>query len=236
MQNPTAAVLIIGSEILSGRTQDKNLNYIAKSLSDAGIKLVEARVVDDIEDHIVDAVRTLSGNYTYLFTTGGIGGTHDDITAECVAKAFHKKHDFNAEALKLLEDYYGDRINDARRRMAMIPEGATLIPNPVSVAPGFRIENTFVLAGVPAIMQVMVDYIVPMLATGTPIIQETIISQILENDIAKELADIQKNNPDVNIGSYPSFYQGKYNLSLVVRGRDKDKVAKAVDEIKDLTQ
>lgn len=233
---PTAAVIIIGSEILSGRTEDKNLNYIAKALSVMGIRLVEARFVDDIETHIIEAVCTLSDRHTYVFTTGGIGGTHDDITAASVAKAFDLPLTYNPKALAALEEYYGSRLNEARKRMALTPEGATLIPNPVSVAPGFKIKNVYVMAGIPTVMQVMMDYLNPLLKTGTPIIQKTIVCNVAEGDIADPLAAIQKENPDVEIGSYPSFYQGKLSLNLVVRGVDAKAIDQAVREIQEIVQ
>jgi molybdenum cofactor synthesis domain-containing protein len=225
---PTAAILIIGNEILSGRTQDTNLNWIAGRLTAKGIRLAEARVVPDVEDEIVAAVRALSTRCTYVFTTGGIGPTHDDITAEAMAKAFGRTLIVDSQAAARLERHYGEgNVTPARLRMARIPEGASLIDNPVSAAPGFRIENVFVMAGVPAIMRAMVDGIVPTLAGGPVVLARSIACQIAESVLAEPLGAIQVLHPDVDIGSYPWFRAGRSGVSLVARGTD----AKLLDDV-----
>jgi molybdenum cofactor synthesis domain-containing protein len=229
---PSAAVLIIGNEILSGRTQDTNLNYIAGKLTARGIRLAEARVVADIEDEIVSAVRVLSTRYSYVFTTGGIGPTHDDITAEAMAKAFGRALVVDPQAAALLEKHYGDgKVTPGRLRMARVPEGAALVENPVSAAPGFRIENVFVMAGVPAIMRAMIDGIVPGLAGGPVVLARSIACQIAESILAEPLGAIQSQHQDVDIGSYPWFRGGQFGVSLVARGIDADILDGVADEI-----
>lgn len=219
---PTAALLIIGNEILSGRTQDANLAYIAKYLGGLGIPLREVRVVPDVEGEIVAAVNALRARYTYLFTTGGIGPTHDDITSDCVAKAFGVPLIQHPEARRRLEEHYRgtDLLNAARLRMANTPEGATLIDNPVSSAPGFQIGNVFVLAGVPAIMQAMLAGLGSRLVGGPPVLSRTVTSAVPEGTLAEGLAAIQADYPDIDIGSYPVFRQGRISTSLVLRGTD----------------
>lgn len=232
MSNPTAAILIIGNEILSGRTQDMNTNFIAKKLSALGISLLEVRIIPDIEDVIIRAAKSLSADHTYVFTTGGIGATHDDITAASIAKAFGKDLTLNPQALAILTTYYQDRLNDTRKRMAYIPEGASLIENPVSASPGFQIENVYCLAGIPVVMHAMFDKLIPHLNTGTPYQAKTIRSYVLENDIADELSIIQYEFSQVEIGSYPSFISpGKFGVSLVVRGTDLDSIEQATTAI-----
>jgi molybdenum cofactor synthesis domain-containing protein len=229
---PTAAVLIIGNEILSGRTQDTNLNYIATKLAARGIRLAEARVVADIEDEIVAAVRALSARYTYVFTTGGIGPTHDDITAEAMAKAFDRPLIVNAEARELLERHYGEgKVSPGRLRMARTPEGASLVRNPVSAAPGFRIENVFIMAGVPAIMRAMIDAIVPTLPGGPVVLARSISCQVGESVFAEQLGAIQDAHPYVDIGSYPWYRGGEFGVSLVARGTDATTLDIVVGEI-----
>jgi molybdenum cofactor synthesis domain-containing protein len=218
---PTAAVLIIGNEILSGRTQDVNLNHIAKQLAARGIRLAEARVVPDIEDDIVAAVWALSTKYNYLFTTGGIGPTHDDITVDAIAKAFGRPVVVHPEAQARLEKHYGvGKVSDARLRMARVPEGAKLVDNPVSAAPGIRMGNVFILAGVPAIMRAMVDGIVPTLPGGPVVLSRSIACEVAESVLAEPLGAIQAVHPDVDIGSYPWFRAGRFGVSLVARGTD----------------
>jgi molybdenum cofactor synthesis domain-containing protein len=218
---PTAAVLIIGNEILSGRTQDTNLNAIALKLTERGVRLREARVVADVEAEIVDAVRALSGRYDYVFTTGGIGPTHDDITAEAIAKAFGVPLIQHPEATERLLRHYGpDNATPSRLRMARIPQGANLIDNPVSAAPGFRIANVYVMAGVPAIMRGMLETVVAGLAGGAVMLQRSIACHLGESALAEPLTRIQDAHPNVEIGSYPWFKQGAYGVSLVVRGTD----------------
>jgi len=232
MSNPTAAVLIIGNEILSVRTQDSNLNSIAKKLSSLGIKLKEARVVPDVEDEIIAALNALRNRYTYVFTTGGIGATHDDITADSVARAFGLPIIENPEARARLEAHYTPaNLNAARLRMARMPEGAALIDNPVSVAPGFRIENVYVMAGVPNIMQAMLDGVVAGLKHGATIYSVSVSGPVPENNVAEELGAIAANYPHLDIGSYPWFRVGKWGTALVVRGTDKVLVDEAADKL-----
>ncbi len=229
---PTAAVLIIGNEILSGRTADANLNYIAKKMAGIGVRLSEARIVPDIESEIVGAVNELRARYTYVFTTGGIGPTHDDITAESIAAAFGVPVIEHPEARARLLAYYTETgFNPARLRMARVPQGAALINNPISAAPGFCIENVYVLAGVPDIMQAMLDNIAAQLKHGPDIHSIAISGTIAESLIAEELTAIAIRFPQTDIGSYPWFRQGKYGTSLVVRGTDQDAVKQATDAI-----
>jgi molybdenum cofactor synthesis domain-containing protein len=231
---PTAAVLLIGDEILSGRTKDKNLGFIADYLTALGIDLKEARVVPDIEEEIMAAVNALRGRYTYVFTTGGIGPTHDDITADAVGKAFGVPVDHDPHAVKVLTDYFkeiGREANEARLRMARVPKGAVLIENRISKAPGFQIGNVFVLAGIPKIMQTMMEALAPRLAKGAPILSKTVEVQGGEGDIAKPLGEIQTRYPAVIIGSYPFEGKSGFAANLVLRSRDPDLLAKAEAEI-----
>lgn len=234
METPTAAILVIGDEILSGRTQDTNLAYIAKFLGALGIDLCEGRVVRDVEAEIVAALDALRSRYTYIFTTGGIGPTHDDITADAIAKAFGVGIDYHPEALALLEPRYKPgEFNIMRRRMARIPLGATLIKNSVSTAPGFQIGNVFVLAGVPMIMRAMLEDVAPRLAKGTIVVSETVGARIGEGRIAAALARIQDAHEGVAVGSYPYYAEDGPGVQLVVRGRDPGKVeaaARAIEE------
>jgi molybdenum cofactor synthesis domain-containing protein len=226
----TAAVLLIGDELLSGRTQDTNLNYIATRCQEKGIVLQECRVVPDTEPMIIEAVLTLSARNTYVFTTGGIGSTHDDITAASIAKAFNKPLVVHQEALKLLEEYYGDNINDARRRMARAPEGAILHSKMV-----FQIKNVFILAGIPYVMQGMLDALLPSLSHDDPILSAVVKAYILENDLADELSEIQKIASDVSIGSYPFSEEGNVKgTNLVARSRDPKRLATVRDQLQTL--
>ena len=234
----TAAVLVIGDEILSGRTKDKNIGYIAEYLTALGIDLKEVRVVPDVEDEIVNAVNALRNRYTYLFTTGGIGPTHDDITADCVAKAFGVKLEMHPEALRIISERaakMNTEMNDSRRRMARIPAGAMLIENKVSGAPGFRLGNVTVMAGVPTIMQAMLDAVAPTLKTGVKMLSETVRADLREGDIGTPLGEIAKAHPDTMIGSYP-FVDGKGepNTNLVIRSRDAQKLASAKRAVEDM--
>ena len=225
----TAAVLVIGDEILSGRTKDRNVGYIAEYLTNIGIELREARVVPDIEEEIVAALNALRARYTYVFTTGGIGPTHDDITADAVAKAFGVTIDEDPRALAMMMERYlpGD-LTPARRRMARIPAGADLIENPISKAPGFRLGNVIVMAGVPNIMQAMFDSAAQGLETGVKILAETIeAGGIPEGRYGSALAAIAAAHPEVSIGSYPSFQDGRFRNQIVVRGKEPDKIAAA---------
>jgi molybdenum cofactor synthesis domain-containing protein len=234
----TAALLVIGDEILSGRTKDKNIGYIAEYLTAVGIDLMEVRVVGDDETAIVDALNALRSRYTYVFTTGGIGPTHDDITADCVAKAFGVSIDVDPRALAILEERVkatGSQMNEARLRMTRIPKGADLVLNKVSGAPGIWIGNVIVMAGVPSIMQAMLDEVAPKLKTGLRMLSETVLANAREGDIGSQLGEIAKANPDVAIGSYPFFDpQRGPNTNVVLRARDPQKLAvakKAVEEM-----
>ncbi|MBF9194821.1 competence/damage-inducible protein A [Microvirga terrestris] len=231
----TAALLIIGDEILTGRTKDKNIGYIAEYLTGIGVDLREVRVVPDVEEEIVAAVNDLRGRYTYLFTTGGIGPTHDDITADCIAKAFGVGIDHDPRAVAMLRERYSpDELNEARLRMARIPDGASLIENPISKAPGFRIGNVFVMAGVPSIMQAMLDNIAPNLEAGARMIIETIEAEGLAEGIyAEGLSRIASSFPSVSIGSYPSFSTSGFRNQIVVRGKDPKAVAEAAAAVRD---
>jgi molybdenum cofactor synthesis domain-containing protein len=237
-QPVTAAVLVIGDEILSGRTKDKNIGYIAEYLTAIGIDLKEVRVVSDDENAIVTALNALRAAYTYVFTTGGIGPTHDDITAECVAKAFGVSIDYHPEAMRIISERaarMGAEMNESRKRMARIPAGATLIENKVSGAPGFRIGNVTVMAGVPSIMQAMLDAVAPTLKTGVKMLSESIRADLREGDVGSELGEIAKANPDVSIGSYP-FFDDKLgpNTNIVVRGRDQAKLSAAKAAVEEM--
>ncbi|HQR87932.1 MAG: competence/damage-inducible protein A [Caulobacter sp. 12-67-6] len=228
----TAAVLIIGDEILSGRTQDVNLSAIAKYLATYGVDLSEARVVPDVEQEIIDAVNALRTKYDYVITTGGIGPTHDDITADSVAKAFGVTAPEHPEIMALLRERWGEP-NAARRRMAHVPEGGVLVKNPVQGPPGFQIENVFVLAGVPAIMRGMLGDVGPRLRTGAVVISRTVrVTGSGEGLIAAPLEAVAKAHPDMSLGSYPFFSPPDiYGANLVVRGRDPAEVDTAVEEL-----
>jgi molybdenum cofactor synthesis domain-containing protein len=232
----TAALLVIGDEILTGRTKDKNIGYIAEYLTGIGVDLREVRVVPDVEEEIVAAVNALRQRYTYLFTTGGIGPTHDDITADSVAKAFGVGIDHDPRAVAMLKErYQPDELNEARLRMARIPDGADLIENPISKAPGFRLGNVFVMAGVPSIMQSMLDGIAPTLETGARMIVETIEAVGLPEGIyAEGLGQIASSHEGVSIGSYPSFSSSGFRNQIVVRGKDPAAVANATAAVHDL--
>ena len=233
---PNAAILIIGNEILSGRTQDVNIQYLAKRLGNIGVRLDQARVIPDEESVIISNVQELAASHTYVFTTGGIGFTHDDRTALSLATAFGVELEENPTALRLLQDYYGDALNEARRRMALIPVGATLIDNPISKAPGFQIQNVFALAGVPSVMQGMFDGLVGRLNGGAPILFSSVSCHIPEGVLADELALLQDRHPEVDIGSYPYFKNGVLGVSLVMRGTDADSVAGATQDIVDMVK
>jgi molybdenum cofactor synthesis domain-containing protein len=218
----TAAILVIGDEILSGRTKDKNIGYIAEYLTGLGIDVREVRVVPDVETEIVEALNALRSRYTYLFTTGGIGPTHDDITADCVAKAFGVPIAVDERAVEMmLQRMKREDLNEARLRMARIPQGAELVENPISRAPGFRIDNVIVMAGVPAIMQAMLDNVAPGLVGGTPVTAVTIQAGSLPEGLyAAPLGEIAKRFPELSIGSYPSYSPAGFANQIVVRGRD----------------
>ena len=233
----SAALLIVGNEILSGRTHDKNIPYIAEKLGDAGIRLQEVRVVPDIADEIVAAVNALRARYTYLFTTGGIGPTHDDITAECVARAFDRPLIQHPEAFRRLEKHYENSdldFNEMRQRMANTPEGADLIDNPISTAPGFIVENVYVMAGVPKIMQAMLQNVIPMLTGGAVMQSRTVISDLGEGTVAAGLQEVQNRFQDVDIGSYPNFTSTGFRNALVLRGTDAERLDTATEAVREL--
>ena len=229
---PTAAILVIGNEILSGRTQDANVLYIAKKLTEVGVRVSEVRIVPDIETDIVVAVNALRQRYAYVFSTGGIGATHDDITAASMAKAFGVTLVEHPEARERLTSYYTpEKLTQTRLLMARVPQGAELIDNPSTVAPGFRFENVFVMAGVPSIMQGMMDGILGKIKHGPSIHSLTITCALSEGMIAKELGEIAARYADLDIGSYPSFRIDNMGVALVVRGTDLVSAHKAADEI-----
>jgi molybdenum cofactor synthesis domain-containing protein len=232
----TAVILIVGNEILSGRTQDLNINYIAKQLDELGISLKEARVIADHETTIINTTRELSNNYDYVFVTGGIGPTHDDITVDAIAKTFNVPLLLNATAAYNIKQYYyqlehGEERFKASIKMAYIPQGATLINNRVSGAPGFVIHNVYVMAGIPHIMHAMFDEIKKDLKTGPKTHSRSITAMIGESFIAQELANLQLKHPDLEIGSYPFSQEGKWGTSLVIRGRDLNEVNIAYDKL-----
>jgi molybdenum cofactor synthesis domain-containing protein len=228
----TACLVIIGNEILSGRTQDSNLAWLAQRLGEIGIRMREARVVPDEEAEIVRAVNEARSRHTYVFTTGGIGPTHDDITAASVAKAFGLPFGRHPEAERRLLAYYPpERLNAARLKMADTPEGAELIDNPVSVAPGFRVENVYVLPGVPKIMQAMVEGLLASLRGGAALRSRTVVVFCPEGEIAEPLGRIQAAHPEVEIGSYPHMRFERFGTSLVFRGTDAAAIDTAVGEL-----
>ena len=233
----TAGLLVIGDEILSGRTKDKNIGYIAEYLTTIGVDLREVRVVSDTEEEIVAAVDALRTRYTYLFTTGGIGPTHDDITADCVAKAFGVAIDYDPRAVAIMKERFdamGTQMNEARMRMTRIPAGAELVLNKVSAAPGFWIGNVIVMAGVPSIMQAMLDHVAPKLATGAKMLSETVRADAREGDVGSELGVVAKAHPDVMIGSYPFMDDRGPNTNIVVRARDAAKLAAAKAAVEEM--
>ncbi len=231
----TAAMIVIGDEILLGRTKDRNIGHLADMMTAIGIDLKEVRIVSDDEADIVAAVNAVRVRYTYVFTTGGIGPTHDDITAEAIAKAFGVPCEYEAKAMALLAESYAARdieFNDARKRMARMPQGSSHIDNPVSVAPGFRIGNVHVMAGVPSIFQAMLDNVVPTLETGIKLLSITIQCPFGEGMVGGPLGEIQKAHPDTIIGSYPKYLDGQFWTELVVRARSHaavDAASKAIE-------
>ena len=234
----TAAVMIIGNEILSGRTTDANLPYLAGELTKLGIRLMEVRVVADIEADIVDAVNALRARYTYLFTTGGIGPTHDDITAGCIAKAFGLELHRHPDAVALMARRYKTpaELTPARLKMTEVPVGATLVDNPVSGAPGFKIANVYVMAGIPAVARAMFDGLKHGLKGGVPMLSRTVVSNLGEGLIAADLAAVQARYPDLEIGSYPFHRRGVFGSSLVLRGTDAARLEVAAEEVRALVR
>ena len=228
----TACLIIIGNEILSGRTVDANLPYLAKALGEIGIQLAEARVVPDDEGEIVDAVNICRAKHDYVFTTGGIGPTHDDITAAAIAKAFDRPFGRNAEAeARLLAYYPPEKVNDARMSMADMPDGADLIDNPVSIAPGFRIENVHVLAGVPKIMQAMLDNVLPTLKGGAVVASRSVTMFMPEGELAMHLNKLQAAHPSLDIGSYPFFGSEGPGSTIVFRGTEMTRINQAANAL-----
>jgi len=220
-----AAILIIGNEILSGRTQDTNTSTIATWLNSIGVKVNEVRVIPDVEKIIVDTLKVLKKENNYVFTTGGIGPTHDDITAQSVSKAFNLKYEIHKEAYKILEAYYKPgEFNEGRQRMVWMPENAQLILNPTSGAPGFSVENVFCLPGVPSILKSMLGGLKNKIVGGNPILSQTISLRTVESEIASSLTKVQDQNKDVEIGSYPFFHAGKLGVSIVLRSEDQSKI------------
>jgi len=231
MSNPTAAMLVIGDEILSGRTRDSNMHFLAGELTKTGIDLREARIVSDHAYSIVAALNDLRGTYDHVFTSGGIGPTHDDITADCIAAAFGVSINVRDDARKILADRYekmGTELNEARLRMARIPAGATLIENPVSGAPGFSIGNVHVMAGVPAVFQAMVASVLPHLAGGAPLVSQSLRVNRPEGDIAGPLTVLAEEFPELSLGSYPFIQNGAYGSNIVIRGSDGAQVNAAI--------
>ena len=233
----TAAILIIGNEILSGRTQDLNIQYIASKLTDKGIHLEEVRIIPDIAESIIESVNLLRKKYTYLFTTGGIGPTHDDITSAAMAEAFGMHVTRNEDAYRLIKEYYAGRgreLIEASKKMAYIPDGARLIDNSETGAPGFIIENVYVMAGVPYIMQAMMEFVLPMLENGSSILSRSIELDIGESIIAREMEAIQHKYPTVSVGSYPFVKGDAHGTSVVMRSDDEKTLDKAYKEFLDM--
>ena len=237
MSNPTAAMLVVGDEILSGQTRDANAHHLAVSLCEVGIDLIEIRIVADVEARIVNAINSLRFEFDHLFTSGGIGPTHDDITADSVAKAFGRDIGIRQDARKLLEDHYaplGIELNDARLRMARIPVGATLIANPVSTAPGFSLENVHVMAGVPSIFKAMLAELLPRVASGHPLSSRAVNINLPEGTIAGPLARLATRFEGLTIGSYPFFENGRYGAKIVIRGNCNSAVDSVATELEEM--
>ena len=230
----SAAIIIIGNEILSGRTKDINTSKIATWLNQLGVRVQEVRVIPDVEAIIVSTINKLRKKYNYVFTTGGIGPTHDDITAQSISKAFGARYGKHKEAYKILEDYYNkNEFNEGRKKMAWMPVNARLILNPTSGAPGFIMENVFCLPGVPSILQSMLGGLKNEISGGKPIISHTIDLRTVESEIAKSLTSIQDNNKDVEIGSYPFFKAGKLGVAIVIRSEEQSKIDICISQILD---
>ena len=229
----TSAILIIGNEILSGRTVDKNTSFIAKWLGDLGISVEEVKIIPDKEDVIISSLNELRKKYQYVFTTGGIGPTHDDITSESVAKAFGKKYEYNKEAYVILEKYYANSdFNEGRKKMARMPEGVTLIYNDQGSAPAFSLENVFVLPGIPSYVELMLPQLKKVLVSGKKIISVSCDAKVRESSIAVELSNIQDKYLDIDIGSYPYSKEGSFGTVLVMRSVDEDRANKCREEVK----
>ncbi len=234
MPNPTAAMIVIGDEILSGRTRDSNMHHLAGQLTSVGIDLKEVRMIGDEHGTIIAAVQAMSKAYDNVFTSGGIGPTHDDITADCIAAAFDKHIDVRDDARAILAAHYarsGTELNEARLRMARIPDEAILIDNPVSAAPGFTLENVHVMAGVPSVFEAMVATVLPTLTGGAPLLSATLRIDRGEGDIAGPLGQIAKDHPALSIGSYPFQKDGKYGAHIVIRGSNQVEIDAAVKKL-----
>tara|TARA_B100001175_G_scaffold315270_1_gene326456 strand:- start:273 stop:995 length:723 start_codon:yes stop_codon:yes gene_type:complete len=237
MSNPTAAMLVIGDEILSGRTRDSNMHYLSGELTKIGIDLKEARFVADDHVAIIESVRNLSARFDHVFTSGGIGPTHDDITAEAVAAAFETPIEIRADARVILKahcDLQGIELNEARLRMARIPTGAHLIDNPISAAPGFSLKNVHVMAGVPNICQAMIASVLPSLTGGAPLLSQHLRLERGEGDIAEPLSKIADLFPDISMGSYPFQKDGNYGTNIVLRGADEHRISQAKQQLIEL--
>jgi molybdenum cofactor synthesis domain-containing protein len=235
MPNPTAAMLVIGDEILSGRTRDSNMHFLAGKLNEIGVDLKEVRMIGDENGAIIAAVQALSRAYDHVFTSGGIGPTHDDITADCIAAAFDLEIDVRDDARQILAEHYdkaGTELNAARLRMARIPDGASLIENPVSAAPGFKVENVHVMAGVPSVFQAMVASVLPTLSGGAPLISRTMRIERGEGDIAGPLGELANAFPLLSLGSYPFQKDGIYGAHIVIRGNDEAQIEDAMSRLK----
>ena len=230
-----AAIIIIGNEILSGRTQDANLAYISKWLNTHGVQVKEVRIIPDLENEIINNINELRKKFNYIFTTGGIGPTHDDITAKSVAKAFNLKYEFHKEAFAILKKYYkAGEFNEGRQKMAKMPYNARLIFNPSSGAPGFIVENVFCLPGIPSILQSMLGDLKNEILGGKPLISKTINLRTVESEIAVPLKEIQEKNDKVEIGSYPFIQAGKVGVAIVLRSEDKSKISICSEQILEL--
>lgn len=237
MNNPTAAMIVIGDEILSGRTRDSNMHYLAKELVKIGVDLQEVRIVSDEERVIIFAVNELKKKFNYVFTSGGIGPTHDDITADSIAKAFDVSIGVRVDAKRLLNKYYqksGVVLNESRLRMARIPQGAYLIENPISGAPGFQIENVYVMAGVPSIFQAMVNFSLKNITGGSPIISQSVTINLPEGEVAKKLKQLAAKHPEVSFGSYPFLKDGNLGTDIVIRINDEEKINRLTKKLKSL--
>ncbi|MDA7735562.1 molybdopterin-binding protein [Pelagibacteraceae bacterium] len=233
----TSAILIIGNEILSGRTVDKNTSFIAKWLGDLGISVEEVKIIPDKEDIIITSLNELRKKYQYVFTTGGIGPTHDDITSESVAKAFGKKYEYNKEAYAILEKYYANSdFNEGRKKMARMPEAASLIYNKQGSAPAFSIENVFVLPGIPSYVELMLPQLKDVLISGKKIISVSVDAKIRESSVAVDLSKIQDKYPNIDIGSYPYSKEGGFGTVLVMRGIDSAEINRCKEEVKEMVK
>ena len=230
----TGCLIIIGNEILSGRTQDTNLNYLAKAMNEVGVRMVEARVIPDIEKTIIDTVLECKNKFDYVFTTGGIGPTHDDITADCIALAFETELEMRPEVVELISKREAPpEVMESRLRMARIPVGATLIDNPSGGPPGFQIENVFVMAGVPMVMQAMVGTLDrTRIQGGDPVRSRSIGAYLAESQVAKALGEIQDQHPDVDLGSYPFYRKDGYGTNLVMRGTDEAELDDMMEKVR----